>query len=169
MEKSGYHQVWWGLIWLVLTLPYGSYVHSLWRHIPKGWERCCPHFSFEAGNGRLAWSVVWGAPLRELFLAFFVLAVDRDASFANYWERVLDVNIWSPIFVRDGFVEDDTLASFLDKLNEAKLGDSLSDMVGWDLNSKGVFSVRSYYLKLLLLRFPSLHTRYDRGFTFKII
>jgi len=68
-------------------------------------------------------------PLRELFGALFVRTLDRDASVADYRERVFDVDIWSPIFVRDGFVKDDILVTFFDKLNEAKLGDSLRDIV----------------------------------------
>ena len=38
---------------------------------------------------------------------------------------------------------------FFEKLNQAKLGDSLTDKVRWSLNSKGCFTVRSFYLKLL--------------------
>ena len=51
--------------------------------------------------------------------------------------------------LRDRFIEDDPLIVFFDKLNEAKLGDSLTDKVRWSLNSKGCFTVRSFYLKLL--------------------
>ena len=35
---------------------------------------------------------------------------------------MFDIDVWSPIFVRDGFVEDGTPVSFLNKLDEAKLG-----------------------------------------------
>lgn len=48
-------------------------------------------------------------PLRELLAAHFVPTLDRDASVVNYRERVFDIDIWSPIFVRDGSVKDDNL------------------------------------------------------------
>jgi len=41
------------------------------------------------------------------------------------------------------------LEVYFEKLNQAKLGDSLTDKVSWSLNSKGCFTVRSFYLKLL--------------------
>jgi len=56
--------------------------------------------------------------------------------------------VWAPVFIRDAFVDDSTLSSFLNKLNEVTPNDS-NDEVSWDLNSKGVFTVKSYYLKLL--------------------
>ena len=85
----------------------------------------------------------------EIFPAFFVLGLDRDASTADYREEVSDIDIWSLIFVRGGFVGDDTLVSFLNKLTEAKLGDSSRNVVRWDLTPKRTFQsnpiVRSSY------------------------
>jgi len=76
-----------------------------------------------------------------------------------------------PVFVRDGFVEDDTIVSFFSKLNDARLGDSPHDIVRWDLelDSKGDFMVKSYYLKLLHLNFSSLHVLFEGGFPHKLI
>ena len=51
-------------------------------------------------------------------------------------------NFWSPIFVGDEFVEDDTTVSFFNKINDAKLGDSPHDIVRWDLDFKGDFTVK---------------------------
>ena len=51
-------------------------------------------------------------------------------------------------FIRDAFVDDTIVTSFLNKLNEVTPQDS-TDAVSWDLNSKGFFTVTSYYLKLL--------------------
>lgn len=56
-------------------------------------------------------------------------------------EQVSDVNVWSPIFVLDGFVEDDPLLSFLKKVNEANVGDSSHDIVRGGLSCKGDFTV----------------------------
>ena len=38
-------------------------------------------------------------------------------------QQVSDNNIWAPGFVRDGFVDDDSLISFFNKLSEANLED----------------------------------------------
>jgi len=68
------------------TLPYGSYGYSLRRHIAKGREGFCT-FLF-----RLVMILPFSdchdrwceePPLRELFPAPFVLALDRDASVAE--------------------------------------------------------------------------------------
>jgi len=73
-----------------------------------------------------------------------------------------------PCFVRDGFVEDDTLVSFFNKLNDVKLGDSPHDIVRWDLDFEGDFTVKSYYLKLLHLNLPCLHDLFG-GFPHELI
>jgi len=58
--------------------------------------------------------------------------------------------VWSPVFTRDALVVDTSLATVLNKLNEISSRDS-PDAVIWNLNSKGVFIVNSYYFKLLYL------------------
>ena len=60
------------------------------------------------------------------------------------WEQVSGTNVWAPAFIRDGFVVCYTLVSFFNKLNCPKFGDSLHDIVTWDLDSKGNFTVKSY-------------------------
>ena len=76
------------------SLPYGSYGQSLWRHIALGWGRFFPHFSFDFSDGSIVFSqLVWWceeAPLGELFCAFFILVVDKDASVA-YYREILDI------------------------------------------------------------------------------
>ena len=61
------------------------------------------------------------------------------------------------------------MLSFFNKLNEANLGESSLDKVRWDLNTKGCFTVRSFYLKLLHLNYSSPETRCDRGFPCKFV
>ena len=56
--------------------------------------------------------------------------------------------MWSLVFIRNAFVDDSILTSFLNKLNEVKPQEAI-DMVSWDLNAKGVFTVKSHYIKLL--------------------
>ena len=58
-----------------------------------------------------------------------MLAVDRNASVADCQENMSSVYVWVPIFAHDGFIDDDTLISFFDKLNEANLGVSALDKV----------------------------------------
>ena len=67
--------------------------------------------------------------------------MDRNATVAEYREQGSDTFVWAPVFIRDRFIEDDTLVVFFDKLNEAILGDSLIDKVRWTLNTKGCFQL----------------------------
>jgi len=86
-----------------------------------------------------------------------VLAVDKDATIAEYYHCGKGAIVWSPVFIRDAFMDDTRLATFLDKLNEITPLDS-PDAVTWNLNSKGIFTIKSYYLKLLSyssLAFPA--------------
>jgi len=80
--------------------------------------------------------------------------MDGDASVAAYWEQTYGTNVWAPVFVRDGFVDDVSLVSFLDKLICRKIGDFTHDMVKWDFNYKGDFTVESYDLNFVLLNCP---------------
>jgi len=86
--------------------------------------------------------------MRDLFPSLYVHAVNKDAIIAEYCHRGIGAVVWSPIFIRDAFVDDTSLATFLNKLNEITPLDSL-DVVAWNLNSKGVFTIKSYYIKLL--------------------
>ena len=72
-------------------------------------------------------------------------------------------------FVQDRFVEDDTLVSLFNKLNDTKLEDSSHNMVKWDLDSKRDFTVKSYNLKLLFLNFPSLQFPIEGRFPSRLI
>ena len=72
----------------------------------------------------------------------------RNATIADFCQRGPNNFVWSPIFIRDALVADTILATFLSKLSEISVHDS-SDAVTWDLNPKGFFTIKSYYLKLL--------------------
>lgn len=91
----------------------------------------------------------------------------RNAS--DYREQVSGSNIWAPVFVRDGFVDDDSLISFFNKLNEAKLGDCSIDTVRWDLIIQGCFTIRSFYLKRLDWDYSPREAHFAKGFPFKLI
>ena len=58
-----------------------------------------------------------------------VLVVDRDVFVVDYWEWVSSINVWAPASIQDGFIDDDTLLSFFNKINCHKFRDSLHDMV----------------------------------------
>jgi len=151
----------------------GSYVCSLWRYISKGWGRSFPHCSFEVGDGSLIffWHDRWCGeiPLKDRFPRLYVLAVDKNASVANYQEQVYGNNTWAPVFVRDGFVDDDSLVSFFNKLNEANIGESSMDRVRWDLSTQGCFTVRSFYLKLLGGKFSPQKVHSEKVFLCKLM
>jgi len=125
---------------------------SLLRFIHKGWGRFYHHFSFEVGaaSSMLFWHDCWcqEGPLRDLFASLYVLAVNRDATIAYYYHHGLGAVVWYPVFIRNAFVDDTSMGTFVNKLNPITPKDSF-DAVTCDLNSKGVFTVKSYYLKLL--------------------
>lgn len=66
--------------------------------------------------------------------------------------------VWSPVFIRDTFVDDAILVSMRFHFRTLPL---IGLLGSWDLNSKGVFTVKSYYLKVLpyssfVIQFDSL-------------
>lgn len=82
-------------------------------------------------------------PLNGRFPSLYVLEADRNTLIAYYQEHLSRGYVYAPIFVRDGFIDDDTLIIFFNKLNEANLRDSSLDKVRWDLNIRGGFPIRS--------------------------
>ena len=48
-----------------------------------------------------------------------------------YQEQLSGSYAWVPVFVRDGFIDDDTLIIFFNKPNEPNLGDSSLDNVSF--------------------------------------
>ena len=107
--------------------------------------------------------------MKDVFPSLYVLAVDRNVFVADYRQQVSGNNIWALVFVRDGFVDDDSLVSFFNKLREAKLGESSIDGVRWDLSTQGCFTVRSFYLKLLDGKYSTQEVHSKKGFPCKLI
>ena len=85
--------------------------------------------------------------MRDLFPSLFVLAKDKDATIADYYLRGSGAVVWTPIFIRDAFVDDISLPAFLNLLNGFSPIDS-PDSVIWNLNSRGTYTLKSYYLRL---------------------
>ena len=86
--------------------------------------------------------------MRDFFPSLYTLAENKEATVAAYCDNVSGSWIWSPIFIRDALVDDAYLISLLIKLNEILIGQSSLDSVKWDLNPKGSFTVKSYYIRL---------------------
>lgn len=86
----------------------------------------------------------------KLFLSLFALAVNKGAS-VDYCEHVSGSRVWSTISIRDAFVDDITLVSFLSMFKGIIVHDSSHDSVKWDLNSNGIFVVKSFYMKPISL------------------
>ena len=97
-----------------------------------------------------------------------MLAANRDASIADCYQSGPGGVVWSPVFIRDAFVDDSILTSFFNKLNEVTPQDS-TDAVFWNLNSKGSFTVKSYYLKLLSYSSFAIQARASGRFPWRII
>jgi len=173
VEEGSYHQVLGRWFWLVPSIARGSYGYSLRRFISKGWGKFFPHCSFEVGDGSsiFFWHDRWcgEVPFKDLFPRLYVLVVDKNAPVAEYREQVHGNSVWASVFVRDGFVDDDSLVSFFNKLNEAKVGEPSVDKVRWDLTTKGCFTVRSFYLKLLNGKFPPQEIHSEKGFPCNLI
>ena len=119
----------------------------------------------------LFWHDRWceGAPLRDLFPSLYTLAENREATVATYCDNVSGSCIWSPIFIRDALVDDASLISLLIKLNGILIGQSSLDSVKWDLNPKGSFTVKSYYMRLASGPFTPVHRIWGLCFPWKII
>ena len=76
--------------------------------------------------------------------------------------------VWSPVFIPDALVDETILATFLSKLSEIALHYS-PNAVAWDLNPKGFFTVKFYYLKRLSNSTFAMESRWLGQFPSKII
>jgi len=107
--------------------------------------------------------------LKDLFPSLYALAQEREASVADYHVQGTNNSVWMPVFMRDGFADDDGLLKFFSKLSEITIDASSTDKVRWKLNTKGCFTVRSFYLKLLSLSQSTLVISVDRAFPHQLI
>jgi len=129
--------------------PSGPYGQSLLIYIYKGWGRLYHHLSFEVGVGSSCFFWARWSSARSLFLS-----LSACCEYKCYCCRLLlFVNEYLGLMLglMFSFVMHLLMMLFLStkKLNEITLWDSLTDLVTWDLNSKGAFTVSSYYLILL--------------------
>ena len=120
----------------------------------------------DVGRGKVAY--IWNSP--DAVKAGPTLGGgDGGGVVAEYRLQVYGNSIWAPVFVRDGFDDDESLVNFFNKLNEAKVGESSVDRVRWDLTTQGCFTVRSFYLKLLDGKFSPQEVHSENGFPCKFI
>ena len=137
-------------------------------YISKYWENFFPNFSLEIGDGATIsfWHNQWIGEglLKDLFPGLYALVLDRNTSVPHYRVQGSDNSVWMLVFVLDMFVDDDTLLRFFSKLKEANLANFTTDEVRLKLNTKGCFTVRSFYLKLLHLNYSASEILCERGF-----
>ena len=88
---------------------------------------------------------------------------------ADYNVQGTNSSVWMPVFVQDGFADDDGLLRFFSKLSEITIDASSTDKVRWKLNTKGCFTMRSFYLKLRSLSQSALVISADRAFPHHLI
>lgn len=86
--------------------------------------------------------------MRDRFPSLYALANDRDTHVSDYLEHNSSSLVWSHVFVCDAFLEDDSVAQFFNLLDRVRFNDSSVDMVRWNLNAIGRFTVKSYFLHL---------------------
>jgi len=141
-------------------------------YISKYWENFFPNFSLEIGDGATIsfWHNQWIGEglLKDLFPGLYALVLDRNTSVPHYRVQGSDNSVWMTVFVRDKFAND-TLLRFFNKLSEAIPTDSTTDKVRWKLNTRGSFTVGSFYMKLLNLNYSVLEILGDRGFPYQLI
>uniref|UniRef100_A0A7C9AS09 Reverse transcriptase zinc-binding domain-containing protein n=1 Tax=Opuntia streptacantha TaxID=393608 RepID=A0A7C9AS09_OPUST len=104
-----------------------------------------------------------------MFPSLYALAQDREASVADYHVQGTNSSVWVPVFVREGFANDDGLLRLFSKLSEISIDTSSTDKVRWKLNTKGCFTVRSFYLKLLSLNVSQMEISGNSGFPCQLI
>ena len=124
----------------------------------KGRKGFIPTFLLSAVSGLLSFIChdLWceGSPLKELFPSRYALA-------ANNGKRVLLLLlivsmclavVFGPLFLsRTPLFMMRLMLAFSLSFNRVSVRESSFDLVRWDLNSKGIFTVRSYYMKFLSL------------------
>ena len=146
------------MLWLLMGLAFGDIYPKVGRD---------SHFSFEGGDGStiVFWNDRWcgEVPLKELFLGLMFSRWMEILPLVIIRSKCLVV-IFGTCFCLNGFIDDDTLISFLNKLDEANLGDYSLDKVRQDPNTKGDVTIRSFYLTLLRLNYSSLRAHFERGF-----
>ena len=136
----------------------GTYGVSLWKFIIRGWERFFSHISFGVGNGSsiFLWHHNWcnGVLLRDCFPSLDAIMEDMEARVFDYMAHISSSVVWSTVFVRDAFPDNDSVVQIFSMLDRLRLMDSPCDMVRWNLNASGKFTLKSYFLSVLVNNSP---------------
>jgi len=126
--------------------------------------------SFKVGDGSSIyfWHDRWcdDGPLRDTFPGLFVLAQTEMPQL-----QIIGIEHLVPLVGRPslfGMVFLMMTLVIFNKLDRHRLGDSSQDSTKWDLNPKGDFTMKSYYLHLLL-NSPSQHFPFEGGFPYSLI
>jgi hypothetical protein len=127
---------------------------SLWKHIQAGWDRFSHHVSFKVGDGSRIkfWHDSWcgDQPLWDKFPALFRLARNQEATVADHLRFHGTTHSWDIEFLRQ--VQDwelDIVDTFMKWLYSSPIHPGSMDTICWNLGSREVFEVRSFYLALI--------------------
>ena len=109
--------------------------------------------------------------MRDIFPSLYALAIDRDDSIAYYYEELclaLAFVFGHQFLSGMPFL----MMSFLLAFSNSKgllLGESSLSSIRWDLNSNGVFNVKSYYLKLVCLHSSPIYSAFGNSIAWMFI
>ena len=117
------------------------------------------------------WHSRWcdNVSLRDRFPSLFVLATERDTRVRDYLGHFHSLVVWSPVFFRPTFLEDDSIHHLLAMLDSASPKASSLDTVRWSITSTRKFTVKSYFLHLSSFLSNSSSSLSDCDFTWNII
>ena len=86
---------------MVVEGPYGV---GVWKHIQRGWEVFLKFINFGVGDGSHIrfWHDIWcgNQPLKEVFLALFGIASNKEAWVMDHMQQVNGVIQWNVSFLR---------------------------------------------------------------------
>ena len=87
--------------------------------------------------------------MKDAFLNFFRLAVNKDQWVFDAWEESGEVGIWNPLFSRHfNDWEMEEVEGLLRKLHPLVLNRDVEDVLSWMYSKNDSFSVRSLYRSL---------------------
>ena len=123
---------------------------SLWKEIRKGWPSFFSERGFSLGDGRRInfWKNVWRGEeaLCSIYPSLFNLALNKEATVANMWDRGRGEGCWSPTLLRslnDWEIEEvERFLQTLYNLNFSPLGED--KLLMKDVREEG-FSVKIMY------------------------
>ena len=126
---------------------------SLWKHIRAGWNSFSQYITFKVGDGSHIkfWHDSWcgDQPLRDKFPILFRLSRSQEATVADLLHFHGTTHTWDIEFLRP--VQDwklDIVNTFMEWLYSYPVHLGSVDSICWNLGSREVFEVQSFYSAL---------------------